>query len=223
MKLPELDDSTSSSFTALEDSSQLDKDFKHIFKTSPTICPHEHNLSTIVDEEDSTESFETAQEHDYFTPTTSNKEEPTLNNISHQITGSNNKTHNEKVEDRYLTSSEKEGNNSVLHELLCLTHSSNGEGGSREPSGNNCSSPTLHREGGTSEPLGGDSASNESTSAHDGTQELHSKPVNKDFQENFHSSTLHASIIIPPLMTEELFCDNLRLISTKYSAPAKDS
>ena len=33
MKLPELDDSTSSSFTVPEYSTQVDKDFKHIFET----------------------------------------------------------------------------------------------------------------------------------------------------------------------------------------------
>ena len=59
MEPPELDDSTS----------------------SPTIPSSEHNLSTIIDEEDSVESFVTAQEHNSSTPITPNKGEPTLNSV----------------------------------------------------------------------------------------------------------------------------------------------
>ena len=142
MEPPELDDSTS----------------------SPTIPSSEHNLSTIIDKEDSVESFMTAQEYISSTPIRSNEEQPTLNYVFHQMTGSNIKPSNEKVENRHLTSSEKGEIDSVLHELFDTSLSSNGEGG-------------------TSEPLGSDSTSNVSTSVSDKTQDLHHKPIDKDFQE----------------------------------------
>ena len=150
------------------------------------------------------ESFATAQEHNSSTSITSNEEQLTLNSVFHQMTSSNIKSSNEKVENRHLTSSEKEGIDSVLHELLDTSLSSSGEGGA-------------------SEPLGSDSTSNTSTSVSDKTRDLHQKPIDKDFQENFHSSTLHERITIPPLMTEELFHNNLRLISIKSSLPMQDS
>ena len=106
IELPELDDSTSSS----------------------NIPSSEYNLSTIIDKEDSAESFITSQEHNSSASITSNEEQPTLNSVFHQMTGSSIKSSNEKVENRYLTSSEKEEINSVLHELSCSSHSSNGRG-----------------------------------------------------------------------------------------------
>ena len=122
-ELPKLDDPTSSS----------------------TIPSFEHNLTTVI-EEDSAGSFTPTQEHISSPSATSSEEQPTLNYVFHQMTGSYVEPYSEKVE----TSSENEEIISVPHELLCSSHSSNGEGGSSEPHRNSSSimggPPDPHRD-----------------------------------------------------------------------------
>ena len=73
-------------------------------RSSSTNPSFEHDLIASIDEEDSVESFEPAQDHISSPSVMSNEEQPTLSTVFHQMTGSNIEPSNEKVE----TSSENE-------------------------------------------------------------------------------------------------------------------
>ena len=109
-----------------------------------TIPSFEHERTANIDEEGSGKSFEPVQEHDSSQPITSNKEQPTLNSVFHQIMiGSNIEPHDKKVE----TSSENKEIHPVFPELSHSSHSSNGEGDSLE-----CSSHFSNGKEGSLEP-----------------------------------------------------------------------
>ena len=174
--------------------------------TSSTIPSFENSLNTIV-EESSSSSFESSQENNSIASSESNHDnQPTLHSIFHDAIDSNDDPAEQKVNNR-LTSSEELAMKSAFSDLLGLETASNGERGSIEPHESDCSSSTSSREGGSTE-----HCSSSTSSGKWGATE--SSKIDSDRNK---------STFLEPLKSEEIFCDNLNMISTKFTSPIKDS